>query len=124
MRTRWALATALCLLILLPAVVSAAENEFTMRFNSPFSVAGTTLKAGEYRIVVEDEATKATVVFYDGRREVARAEGTWSALEAAASRNCVTTMKDEKGKVVISRVLLRGNPKAVQVAEFTAKAGK
>lgn len=119
---RWI--TLLAISCLLATTALAAETEFTMRFNAPVNVAGTLLKAGEYRIVVQDEATKPTVVFYDGRREVARAEGTWSNLEAAATRNCVATMKDEKGNAVVSRVLLRGNLKAVQIAEFAAKVSK
>lgn len=114
----------LVFLLALPLAALADEASFTMRFNSPVTVAGTTLKAGEYRIVVQDQATKATVVFYDGRRELVRAEGTWTSLEAAATRNAVTTRKDEEGRVMVSRILLRGNNKAVQVAEISAKAGK
>lgn len=114
----------LSLLLALPLAALAEETAFTIRFSSPVNVAGTALKAGEYRIVVQDNATKPTVVFYDGRREVARAEGTWSSLESAATRNCVATRKDEQGKAVISRVLLRGNNRAVQIAEISAEVKK
>lgn len=112
------------LLLVLPSLVLAGQTEFTMRFNSPIIVAGTTLKAGEYRIVVQDEPTKGTVVFYDGRREVARAEGVWAPLESPATRNCIATRKNEQGNAIVSRILLRGNTKAIELGPMSVEVKK
>lgn len=121
---RISIVLAVSLLLALPLAAVAGETEFTMRFNSPLDVAGVKLKAGEYRIKVQDEATKATVVFYDGRREVARAEGVWTALDVTPTRNCVTTRKNEQGSTILGRVLLRGNAKAVEVGGMSLEVKK
>lgn len=115
------LALVVSLVLLLSAAALAAGTEFTMRFNSAVNLGTTTLKPGEYRIVVQDDSTKPAVIFYAGRREVARVEGTWSALDTPATRDCVAMRKDEKGNLAVSRVLLRGSNKAVQVADITAQ---
>ena len=121
---RISIVLAVSLLLALPLAALAGGTEFTMRFNSAVDVAGAKLKAGEYRIVVQDDATKATVVFYDGRREVARADGVWTSLDITPTRNCVTTRKNEQGNTILGRILLRGNSKAVELGGMNVEVKK
>ena len=96
--------------------LAATAKTTTVKLYLPadLELGGRAVAKGEYRLEIQnDQSSNPTVIFYDGKREVARIQGTWIELPSPAAYDSAVTGKDEAGKVTLTKILLKQSRKAL-----------
>ncbi len=106
---------ALLLCLSLSSFAAQAES-VTLNLSSPTQVNGTTLKAGDYQLVINKNGEAVKVTFLSGKKEVLSAEGTFVAHDqfptpvsaVVARENGTKTLQEIwvskiKGAIVLNR---------------------
>ena len=96
--------------------VAATAKTTSLKLYLPADVelGGKVVAQGEYRVEIQnDQSSNPTVIFYTGKREVARIQGTWIDLPSPAAYDSVVTGKNDAGKMTLTKILLKQNKKAI-----------
>lgn len=94
----------------------AGAKTTTVKLYLPANVeiGGKAVAQGEYRLEIQnDQSNNPTVIFYDGKREVARTQAEWVELPSPAAYDSAVTGKDAAGKIILKKILLKQSKKAL-----------
>ena len=112
--------TLLVAAVLAAVTVTAAAAEKVKRHSltifSNSDINGVQLKPGEYQVAFEDNS----VVFYRGRKEVAKAPARTEQVGSKYERNAVLYLGDER---TVSEIRLEGSNQKLVVEGAAARAG-
>ena len=106
---------ALVVLAALFAVAATAKTtSVKLYLPADVELGGRAVAQGEYRVEIQNnQNSQPTVIFYDGKREVARIQGTWIELPSPAAYDSAVTGKNDAGKVTLTKILLKQSRKAL-----------
>lgn len=109
-------AYALLLLALLAPVASAKVSSRTVTFGQDFSVGGTLVKAGTYRLSFDDRMNELTVLDKKTKAVIAKATAT---MEKSDTKGAFSEIKiiNRDGGMVLSSVGLPGTGRMIKIGD-------
>ncbi len=102
------------------STLTAGAKTTTVKLYLPANVeiGGKAVAQGEYRLEIQDDqSNNPTLIFYDGKREVARTQAAWIELPSPAAYDSAVTGKNAAGKVILTKILLKQSKKALALKQ-------
>ena len=107
---------------LLLATAAFAANKGSLSVREPVKVAGTQLKAGNYKLAWEGTGQNVELSIMQGKNVVAKTQARMVDLNNASPSDAAVLVKDSDGSKSLSQIRFGGKKYALAVGSESAKA--